>query len=153
MFANDQVQQFIDNVMERYEQTSGFEPFGPFTLTVFRPEDSGSLKGWKIEKVKCPGRCVQPFEPSFYYGVSDFDRRLARLTVTASGDEDILEVRTVNVRQFSVLRLPELYSALRVDGNGLKLDFSNRSQTLYFEQEMSSYDWKVRIKRPGPCVF
>lgn len=61
MFANDQVQQFVYQEMERHEQMASSEAFEPFTLTVFRPEESGSLKGWKIEEVKSLGKCGSPF--------------------------------------------------------------------------------------------
>lgn len=75
-----------------------------------------------------------------------FYRRLARLIVTPSGDDNVIEVRTVNVKRFSALRVPELCSTLRIDGHDLSRDFPSRGLTLFFEQDIFSYDWRVRIR-------
>lgn len=53
---NDQVQEFIEQHTQKHTGINGSKPLSPFTLTVFRPEESGSLNGWKIEEVNCPGR-------------------------------------------------------------------------------------------------
>lgn len=66
--------------------------------------------------------------------------------MTPSGDDNVLEVRTVNVKRFSTLRVPELYSTLRIDGHDLSLGFPSRDLTLFFEQDISSYDWRVRMR-------
>jgi len=54
VFNNLQVQDFINGLLESSQDRP--ESFEPFTLTVFRPEESGSLYGWRIEKVRVPGR-------------------------------------------------------------------------------------------------
>lgn len=54
VFDNPQVRDFINGLLESSQDRQ--ESFEPFILTVFRPEESGSLYGWRIEKVRAPGR-------------------------------------------------------------------------------------------------
>jgi hypothetical protein len=51
---NSQVEKFINGLLASPEDQA--QVFKPFTLTVVRPEESGSLNGWRIEEVKIPGR-------------------------------------------------------------------------------------------------
>lgn len=55
VFNNSRVREFINGLLESPQNR--IELFEPFTLTVFIPEESGSLHGWRIEKVRVPGRC------------------------------------------------------------------------------------------------
>ncbi|KAJ6606577.1 hypothetical protein DFH09DRAFT_1242069 [Mycena vulgaris] len=80
VLKNDQVQSFLDGAL----QTSSLpRPRSKsFTLTVAVPAESGSLHGWKIERLSVPGR-------------------LSRLTVHTLGDTE-LRIVTSNVDRFSV---------------------------------------------------
>lgn len=51
---NSQVQDFVTGLLISHE--SRMQTLEQFTLTVFRPEESGTLNGWRIEEVKVPGR-------------------------------------------------------------------------------------------------
>ncbi|KAJ7197231.1 hypothetical protein GGX14DRAFT_545520 [Mycena pura] len=81
VLKNDQVQTFLDTVLQL---SSTRRPRSKsFTLTVAIPAESGSLHGWKIERLTVPGR-------------------LGRLTVHTLSDNQ-LHVVTSNVDRFSVL--------------------------------------------------
>jgi (2Fe-2S) ferredoxin len=56
VFDNRQVIKFIQEVLKQNEHSQSPKVLKPFTLTVFRPEESGSLEGWKVEEVSCLGR-------------------------------------------------------------------------------------------------
>lgn len=56
VFNNRQVIKFIRKVLTQNESTQSPKVLKSFTLTVFRPEESGSLEGWRIEEVSCLGR-------------------------------------------------------------------------------------------------
>ncbi|KAJ7756820.1 hypothetical protein DFH07DRAFT_473596 [Mycena maculata] len=100
VLKNDQVQAFLDAVLQ---SSSLPRPRSKsFTLTVAVPSESGSLHGWKIERLTVPGR-------------------LGRLTVQAFGDNR-LRIVTSNVDRFSVLAEMWDVDSLQVD-NSL-VDFS-----------------------------
>ncbi|KAJ7445786.1 hypothetical protein B0H11DRAFT_2086878 [Mycena galericulata] len=80
ILKNDQVQAFIDEVVQSSSLPRPCSKI--FTLTVAVPAESGSLHGWKIERLRVPGR-------------------LGRLTVDAfTGNQ--LRIVTSNVDRFSV---------------------------------------------------
>ncbi|KAJ7470355.1 hypothetical protein FB451DRAFT_1038083 [Mycena latifolia] len=95
VLKNDQVQAFLDNVLR---MSSFPRPRSKsFTLTVAVPAESGSLHGWKIERLSVPGR-------------------LGRLTVDALADNQ-LRIVTSNVDQFTVLADIWNIDSLYVDNN------------------------------------
>ncbi|KAF9452861.1 hypothetical protein P691DRAFT_721023 [Macrolepiota fuliginosa MF-IS2] len=124
---NDQVKEFIQQHVEGHRSDMSETP-RPFTLTVFRPEESGSLNGWKIEEVKCPGR-------------------LARLTVVPLTNSNVLDIKTINVKSFSGPTMSGSYALLRVDGQEVSLTSAARD-SVRFERESLSYEWRLSITEP-----
>lgn len=119
---NSQVQGFINGLLEA--PRSRAEWLQPFTLTVFRPEESGSLHSWKIQEVKVPGR-------------------LARLTAIPSRVTHVIEVRTTNVRMFTISHLAGAFSTLRIDGDDVILNLAVQRQPLQLQRDDSSLKWKL----------
>ncbi|KAL0578240.1 hypothetical protein V5O48_003735 [Marasmius crinis-equi] len=78
VFDNEQVQSFLDQVLEKSVPPS---PSRSFTLTVALPADSGSLHGWRIDQLSIPGR-------------------LARLNVRV--DDGQVHVVSSNIKAFSI---------------------------------------------------
>ncbi|KAJ7702393.1 hypothetical protein B0H17DRAFT_923464 [Mycena rosella] len=119
VLKNDQVQTFLDRIL----QTSSLpRPRSKsFTLTVAVPAESGSLHGWKIERLSVPGR-------------------LGRLTVHALTDNE-LRIVTSNVEQFTVradmLNIGSLYV------NNKLVDFTIGSGVIAFENDGDRV-WKGR---------
>ncbi|KAJ7184189.1 hypothetical protein C8R46DRAFT_1063195 [Mycena filopes] len=81
VLKNDQVQGVLDNIFQASAQRRPRSKI--FTLTVAVPAESGSLHGWKIERLSIQGR-------------------LGRLTVETLADNE-LRIITSNVDRFSVL--------------------------------------------------
>ncbi|KAJ7090213.1 hypothetical protein B0H15DRAFT_779111 [Mycena belliarum] len=93
VLKNDRVQQFLNNLL-----TSSFSRVrsNRFTLTVAVPAESGSMHGWKIERLRVPGH-------------------LARLTVHSLDDK--LHVVTSNVDRFTLLADMWNIESFYVDNN------------------------------------
>lgn len=66
----------------------------------------------------------------------------------------ILEVRTANVRRFSVGQALEASSTFLIDGNEFEFDLTARGSILHFERDLASYKWEVSglflLLVPGP---
>ncbi|KAK1229074.1 hypothetical protein PQX77_007890 [Marasmius sp. AFHP31] len=78
VFDNDEVQSYLDQVLESAAAPS---PSKSFTLTVALPADSGTLHGWRVDRLSTPGR-------------------LARLAVQVNNDQ--VHVVSSNIKAFSV---------------------------------------------------
>ncbi|RPD65838.1 hypothetical protein L226DRAFT_566346 [Lentinus tigrinus ALCF2SS1-7] len=104
IFANDQVESFVSQALGSHA-TALSNTSRSFTLTVASPTDVGSLHGWRIHKIRVPGR-------------------LARLFVEMGPDS--VRVRTINVKAFSmhIGSLPEdVWNVVFiVDGQTIELD-------------------------------
>ncbi|KAF7778870.1 hypothetical protein Agabi119p4_3215 [Agaricus bisporus var. burnettii] len=123
VFNNRQVIKFIQGVLKPNEHPQSSKVLKPFTLTAFRPEESGSLEGWRIEEVTRLGR-------------------LARITVVPRNQDGIYEVQTINVKKFSVSQIQSPYTFL-IDGNKVEVDAMNHGPNLTFERDHSSHKWKL----------
>ncbi|KAJ7771786.1 hypothetical protein B0H16DRAFT_1772103, partial [Mycena metata] len=100
ILKNAQVQAVLDNILQASTQRRPLST--TFTLTVAVPADSGSLHGWKIERLSVPGR-------------------LGRLTVHILADNQ-LRIVTSNVDRFSVLGDAwEGLASLQVDNSALEI--------------------------------
>ncbi|KAI0710381.1 hypothetical protein C8T65DRAFT_708227 [Cerioporus squamosus] len=101
IFLNHQVQTFVSKALEGHEKALS-STSRSYTLTVASPADVGSLHGWRIHKLRIPGR-------------------LARLSVDVG--QDAVRVRSTNVEAFS-LRIASLPTDVQilVDGQTLELD-------------------------------
>ncbi|KXN90500.1 hypothetical protein AN958_04172 [Leucoagaricus sp. SymC.cos] len=119
---NSQVEDFVNGLLASPERQSHLSE--PFTLTVFRPEESGSLNGWKIEEVEVPGR-------------------LARLSVTFSASAGTITVRATNVKRFSVSWLPDRISVFSIGGDNIFLDKASQRTPFHFGRDPSSLKWTV----------
>ncbi|KAJ7093157.1 hypothetical protein C8R44DRAFT_399607 [Mycena epipterygia] len=114
VLKNDQVQAFLDGVLQ---MSSLARPRSKtFTLTVAVPAESGSLHGWKVERLHVPGR-------------------LGRLTVQALTDNE-LRIVTSNVDRFSVVADMWNIDSLYVDNSLVHLSPQLRSsEAITFESD------------------
>ncbi|KAJ4488323.1 hypothetical protein J3R30DRAFT_3696095 [Lentinula aciculospora] len=108
---NDLVQQFIDKLLNSVELNSTDSE--AFSLTVALPAESGSMRGWHVEKLSIPGR-------------------LGRVYVSVIGRNEnssfspTVRVETTNILEFSVD--PKLFGVLErdtelwIDGKQVQLD-------------------------------
>ncbi|PCH38714.1 hypothetical protein WOLCODRAFT_97559 [Wolfiporia cocos MD-104 SS10] len=94
VFDNDHVKAFMRSLLEQ-GAVGAVSQSKSFTLTVSVPSDSGAMHGWRILSLQTPGR-------------------LARLTVRV--EDDLVSVRTTNVKSFSIHRLT----------NGIQLTVDDR---------------------------
>ncbi|KAF7359398.1 Transmembrane protein [Mycena sanguinolenta] len=123
VLKNNQVQTFLDDVLQK---ASHRRPRSKtFTLTVAVPAESGSLHGWRIERLSVPGR-------------------LGRLTVdTLAGNE--IRIVTSNVDRFSISTdVWDDIGSLRVDNAALELqqDPGSTAGVITFERD-GWRSWKL----------
>ncbi|KAJ7043274.1 hypothetical protein C8F04DRAFT_1074310 [Mycena alexandri] len=131
VLKNAQVQAVLDNILQASTQRHPRSKI--FTLTVAVPSESGSLHGWKIERLSVPGR-------------------LGRLTVHTLADNQ-LRIVTSNVDRFSVLGDAwEGFASLQVDNSALEIspELLN-SDVVTFESD-GRRAWKIsaqNLKAPS----
>ncbi|KAJ3788745.1 hypothetical protein GGU10DRAFT_345240, partial [Lentinula aff. detonsa] len=121
---NEQVQSFIDQLLDRGElDTQPTTDPEAFTLTVAIPAESGSMRGWHVEKLLIPGRLGR-----------------VHVCVTHRGSLAVrVDIKTTNILEFSVD--PNLSGVLKqnselwIDGGRMKLDekISQAGEILYFK--------------------
>jgi len=116
VFDIPQVQQFIDRVQRKSRQTALKE----FTLTVCSPAESGSMKGFVIEKLSVPGR-------------------LGRLHVQVVSSE-VVRVSITNVRQ---LKLPHNLLGRSIECDGDRLEFPQTAQANTVTRVDHTGPWKL----------
>ncbi|KAJ6547143.1 hypothetical protein B0H19DRAFT_255176 [Mycena capillaripes] len=123
VLKNDQVQTFIDNALSRRRPRSK-----SFTLTVAVSAESGSLHGWKIERLSVPGR-------------------LGRLTVQNLADNQ-LRIVTSNVDRFSMLAdVWDQIESLHVDNAVVDLSPQLRSSGVIIFETDGHRGWKLVSQR------
>jgi len=126
VLSSHHVQAFISSVLNR-DDTALRELCECFTLTVFNPDESGSLHGFSIREVNLPGR-------------------LARLYICRNNG--IWMVRTRNVHTFSVKILSFLE---RITVDGLMVTISDQSSHSTGEVwiRLVEGSWKVFFHPPA----
>jgi hypothetical protein len=67
IFKTPDVQSFIDSLIRTESDPPPRLPLR-FTLTVAIPAESGSLHGWRIERLQVPGRSVASHRLHSFYG-------------------------------------------------------------------------------------
>ncbi|KAF7322675.1 hypothetical protein HMN09_00046300 [Mycena chlorophos] len=112
---NDATQSFVDQVFASEPRPRS----NTFTLTVAIPSESGSLHGFKIERLRTPGR-------------------LARLTVLVQ-DEDVFKISTTNVQRFSMQASAR---SLVIDGQIIDVDLGLHGP-IFFERQARKSSWKL----------
>ncbi|KAJ6500423.1 hypothetical protein C8R45DRAFT_67979 [Mycena sanguinolenta] len=122
VLKNNQVQTFLDEVLQTASRRRPRSK--TFTLTIAVPAESGSLHGWKIERLSVPGR-------------------LGRLTVDVRAENE-LRIVTSNVDRFSISTdVWDNIGSLRVDNALLKLqpELSSAAGVIAFERD-GRKSWK-----------
>ncbi|KAJ7236724.1 hypothetical protein B0H12DRAFT_124090 [Mycena haematopus] len=130
VLKNNQVQAFLDDVLQTASRNRPSSK--AFTLTVAVPAESGSLHGWKIERLSVPGR-------------------LGRLTVNVLTDNK-LRIVTSNVDRFSVSTdVWDAIGSLRVDNALLEFpqEPSSAVGIVTFEKD-GRRGWKTDAAYPKP---
>ncbi|KAK4049678.1 Vacuolar protein sorting-associated protein 11 [Microbotryomycetes sp. JL201] len=136
-----EVNQFVSDIVNGHISR---QEFSEFTVTTVNPDETGSVRGFRIRQVEVPGR-------------------LARLHVEIIQGEGCV-LRTTNVRTIEIDgasafagQLAGSFS-LRVDGNDVG-EFDERSRTIVTldRSELSPQQWKSddgthSIRRYGPLI-
>ncbi|ESK87531.1 transmembrane protein [Moniliophthora roreri MCA 2997] len=120
VFDNDQVQSFLDRIIEAPVPQSIPRDF---TLTVAIPADSGSMHGWQIQRLSVPGR-------------------LARLHVKTTENYEV-RVTSSNVKSFSVDLRAFIVSALWIDDSRIHLPHVDANNGLMAFEAVDFKVWKV----------
>lgn len=100
VLKNPATQSFMDKITSN--GPSNVDLTREFTLTVTSPTESGPLRGWRIYRLKTPGRLGKLVcSPDRVLETNGKLNRVGRLTVRQVDDESYI-VQTSNVQAFSV---------------------------------------------------
>ncbi|KAJ3937435.1 MAG: hypothetical protein NXY57DRAFT_1045445 [Lentinula lateritia] len=145
VFKNDQVQSFIDQLFGAAELGSQSVTYPEiFSLTVAVPAESGSMRGWHVEKLSIPGRLGR-------VSVHIIEQSTSSAMLVKTETTNILEF-SIDTKLFGVL---EKDMQLYIDGKQLSdsrntLQLSGRMQTVL--SSSNSRD-DSELMGPAPLVF
>ncbi|KAJ4501748.1 hypothetical protein C8R41DRAFT_862291 [Lentinula lateritia] len=125
VFKNDQVQSFIDQLFGAAELGSQSVTYPEiFSLTVAVPAESGSMRGWHVEKLSIPGRLGR-------VSVHIIEQSTSSAMLVKTETTNILEF-SIDTKLFGVL---EKDMQLYIDGKQVTLDSSilETAQIIYFK--------------------
>ncbi|KAJ3865929.1 hypothetical protein EV359DRAFT_72120 [Lentinula novae-zelandiae] len=145
VFKNDQVQSFIDQLFGAAELGSQSVTYPEiFSLTVAVPAESGSMRGWHVEKLSIPGRLGR-------VSIHVIEQSTSSAMLVNAETTNILEF-SIDTKLFGVL---EKDMQLYIDGKQLSdsrntLQLSGRMQTVL--SSSNSRD-DSELMGPAPLVF